>query len=216
MIRVIIVDDHNLVRMGIKSILERFPDLLVVASLDNGRSALQAAKELMPDVILMDMSMPEMNGMDATQRIATDHPKIGVVILSMHKDKRFVSQAFRAGAKGYMLKDCEPEALVKAIRTVAAGERYICPEIVEVVIDDYIKRVPDSLAQLEIALTPREREVLQLIAEGNNVKNIAFLLKINSKTVDTHRQQVMKKLKLYSIAELTKYAIREGVTCVDS
>ena len=215
MIRVMIVDDHNIVREGIRNLLEKFSDIAVVAEADNGRSALQAVGEFFPDLVLMDMSMPGMNGIEATQRIIAEHPKVRVLILSMHKDKRFVSQAFHAGAKGYLLKDCASAALVKAIHTVALGEMYICPEIIEVVMDDYIKRIPDSFAQLDVPLTPREREVLQLIAEGSNAKNIGFHLKINVKTVDTHRQQVMKKLKLFSVAELTKYAIREGVISID-
>ncbi|QWV94509.1 response regulator transcription factor [Geomonas oryzisoli] len=216
MIRVMIVDDHSIVREGIRILLEKFPDIEVVADADNGRSALEVAGSASPGVVLMDTSMPGMNGIEATQRLGVECPSARVLILSMHKDKRFVAQAFRAGARGYLLKDCTSAELVHAVRAVAAGEIYVCSGIIGVVIDDYIKRIPDSFAQSEAALTPREREVLQLIAEGNNAKNIAFLLKINVKTVDTHRQQIMKKLKLYSIAELTKFAIREGVTSLEN
>lgn len=215
MIRVMIVDDHNIVREGIRILLEKFSDMVVVAEADNGRSALEAAAESSPSVVLMDMSMPGLNGIEATQRLSAEHPAAKVLILSMHKDKRFVAQAFRAGARGYLLKDCASAELVQAVRAVAAGEIYVCPGIMGVVIDDYVKRIPDSLTQSQAPLTPREREVLQLIAEGSNAKNIAFVLKINVKTVDTHRQQIMRKLKLNSVAELTKYAIREGVTSVD-
>lgn len=216
MIGVMIVDDHNIVREGIRVLLEKVADISVVAEADNGRTALELARELLPDVVLMDMSMPGMNGVEATQRIVADFPASRVLILSMHKDKRYVSQAFRAGARGYLLKDCASTELLQAVRKVAAGEVYVCAGVVGVMIEDYIKRVPECFAQAEVALTPREREVLQLIAEGNNAKNIAYLLKINVKTVDTHRQQIMKKLKMYSIAELTKYAIREGVTSIDA
>lgn len=216
MIRVMIVDDHNIVREGIRTLLEKFPGISVVAEADNGRTALELVADAAPAVILMDMSMPGMNGIEATQRLLADHPGVRVLILSMHKDKRYVAQGFQAGARGYLLKDCASTELVKAVRAVAAGEMYVCAGVIGVVIDDYIRRIPESFTHSQAALTPREREVLQLIAEGNNAKNIAFLLKINVKTVDTHRQQVMKKLKMYSIAELTKYAIREGVTSIDS
>lgn len=216
MIRIMTVDDHNIVREGIRTLLEKYPDISVVAEADNGRSAVELVGEVTPEVVLMDMSMPGMNGIEATQRIMAEHPEAQVLILSMHKDKRFVAQAFQAGAKGYLLKDCASEELVQGLRTVAAGEMYVCSNIVSVVIDDYIRRIPESFSTSQAHLTPREREVLQLIAEGNNAKNIAFLLKINVKTVDTHRQQIMKKLKMYSVAELTKYAIREGVTSIDT
>ncbi|MBJ6800056.1 response regulator [Geomonas propionica] len=216
MTRVMIVDDHSIVREGIRILLEKFPDIVVVADADNGRSALEIAAQAAPGVVVMDTSMPGMNGIEATQRLGVECPSARVLILSMYKDKRFVAQAFRAGARGYLLKDCTSAELVHAVRSVAAGEIYVCSGIIGVVIDDYIKRIPDSLQQGEAALTPREREVLQLIAEGNNAKNIAFLLKINVKTVDTHRQQIMKKLKLRSVAELTKFAIREGFTSLDN
>ena len=216
MIRVMLVDDHSIVREGIRILLEKFTDISVVAEADNGRSALELIAQLAPEVVLMDVSMPGMNGIEATQRISAEYPQVRVLILSMHKDKRFVSQAFRAGARGYLLKDCASAELIKAVHAVAADEVYVCSGIIEVVIEDYIKRVPESFVEADAALTSREREVLQLIAEGNNAKNIAFLLKINVKTVDTHRQQIMKKLKLFSIAELTKYAVREGVTSIDS
>jgi DNA-binding NarL/FixJ family response regulator len=216
MIKVMVVDDHSIVREGIRILLEKFPDLCVVAEADNGRKALELAADLAPHVVLMDMTMPGMNGIEATQRLVAGHPELRVLILSMHKDKRFVSQAFRTGARGYLLKDCASAELVQAVRRVAAGEIYVCHNIIGVVMDDYVTRLPEPLAQPECCLTPREREVLQLIAEGNNAKNVAYLLNINVKTVDTHRQQIMKKLKMRSVAELTKYAIREGVISMES
>lgn len=216
MIRVVIVDDHNIVREGIRTLLEKVPGIEVVGEAENGRDALQRCRELVPAVALMDMTMPGMNGIEATQRIVAEVPDVRVLILSMHKDKRFVAQAFKAGASGYLLKDCASSELLQAVREVAAGKTYVCSGIIGVVIDDYIKRLPETAAESRPVLTPREREILQLIAEGNNAKNIAFLLNINVKTVDTHRQQIMKKLKMHSVAELTKYAIREGVTTVES
>lgn len=216
MIKLMVVDDHSIVREGVRILLEKSPDLCVVAEADNGKKALELAADLAPHVVLMDMVMPGMNGIEATQRLRAEHPEVRVLILSMHKDKRFVSQAFRAGAKGYLLKDCASAELVQAVRRVAAGEMYVCHGIIGVVMDDYVTRLPESLTQPEILLTPREREVLQLIAEGHNAKNVAYQLNINVKTVDTHRQQIMKKLKMGSVAELTKYAIREGLISMDS
>uniref|UniRef100_C6E2Z1 Two component transcriptional regulator, LuxR family n=1 Tax=Geobacter sp. (strain M21) TaxID=443144 RepID=C6E2Z1_GEOSM len=216
MIKVMVVDDHSIVREGIRILLERFPDLSVVAEADNGRKASELAADLAPHVVLMDMTMPGLNGIDATQRLLAACPEVRVLILSMHKDKRFVSQAFRAGARGYLLKDCASAELVQAVRQVACGEMYVCHGIIGVVVHDYVTRLPESLTQPEVPLTPREREVLQLIAEGNNAKNAAYQLNINVKTVDTHRQQIMKKLKMRSVAELTKYAIREGLISMES
>lgn len=210
------VDDHSIVREGIRILLEKFPDVTVVAEADNGRKALELAADLAPHVVLMDMTMPGLNGIDATQRLLAACPEVRVLILSMHKDKRFVSQAFRAGARGYLLKDCASAELVQAVRQVACGEMYVCHGIIGVVMEDYVARLPESLTQPEVPLTPREREVLQLIAEGNNAKNAAYQLNINVKTVDTHRQQIMKKLKMRSVAELTKYAIREGLISMES
>ncbi|WP_026840674.1 response regulator [Citrifermentans bremense] len=216
MIKVMVVDDHSIVREGVRILLEQFPDLTVVAEADNGRKALELVADAAPHVVLMDLSMPGMNGIDATQRLSAGYPEVRVLILSMHKDKRFVSQAFRAGARGYLLKECASAELVQAVRRVAAGEMYVCHGIIGVVMEDYVTRLPESLMQPEIPLTPREREVLQLIAEGSNAKNVAYLLNINVKTVDTHRQQIMKKLKMRSVAELTKYAIREGLISMES
>lgn len=216
MIRVMIVDDHNIVREGLRNVLEKLEDITVVEDADNGRAALEAVERASPDVILMDMSMPVMNGIEATQMITTLTPHPKVVILSMHKDFRLVSQALKAGARGYILKDSGAADLLRGVRAVAQGEYYLCQPILEVVIERFVKGPPDSPGQSDATLTPREREILQLIAEGKNAKGIAFLLNLNPKTVDTHRQQIMKKLKLRSVAELTRYAIREGMTGVES
>jgi DNA-binding NarL/FixJ family response regulator len=211
-IRVLLADDHNIVREGLMSLLEKEPDIDVVAMADNGRTAVQLAGELKPDVAVLDIAMPEMNGIEATRRISRDDPEIKVLALSMHSARRFVTEALSAGAKGYLLKDCAAEELVRAIRTVAVNETYLSPKVAGLIVKDYLKHSPDSAPSAESFLTNREREILQLIAEGESTKEIAFKIGVSIKTVETHRQQIMKKLNLHSVAELTRYAIREGLT----
>jgi DNA-binding NarL/FixJ family response regulator len=211
-IRVLLADDHNIVREGLRSLLEKDPEIEVVAMADNGRTAVQLAGELKPDVAILDIAMPEMNGIEATRRITRDDPEIKVLALSMHSARRFVTEALSAGAKGYLLKDCAAEELVRAIRTVAANETYLSPKVAGLIVKDYLKHSPDSAPSAESFLTNREREILQLIAEGESTKEIAFKIGVSIKTVETHRQQIMKKLNLHSVAELTRYAIREGLT----
>jgi DNA-binding NarL/FixJ family response regulator len=214
-IRILLADDHMIVREGMRSILEKENDMDVVAVADNGRMALQLAGELRPDVVVMDIAMPEMNGIEATRRLSGEMPGIRVLILSMHSARRFVVETLAAGAKGYLLKDCASEELVSGIRTVAADETYLSPKVADIIVRDYIKRLPESQQPDLAILSSREGEVLQLVAEGLNTKEIAFTLGISAKTVETHRQQIMKKLNLYSVAELTRYAIREGLTPLD-
>ena len=214
-IRVLLADDHKIVREGLSSLLEREPDIEVIALADNGRIAVQFAGELRPDVAVIDIAMPEMNGIEAIRRISRENPAIMVLALSMHSARRFVVEALSAGAKGYLLKDCAAEELVRAIRTVAGKETYLCPKAAELIVKDYMKRLPESAPTSDSLLSTRENEVLQLIAEGQNTKEIAFTLAISIKTVETHRQQIMKKLNLHSVAELTRYAIREGLTPLD-
>lgn len=214
-IRVLLADDHKIVREGLSSLLEREPDFEVIALADNGRMAVQLAGELRPDVAVIDIAMPEMNGIEAIRRISRENPAIMVLALSMHSARRFVVEALAAGAKGYLLKDCAAEELVRAIRTVAGKETYLCPKAAELIVKDYMKRLPESAPTSDSLLSTRENEVLQLIAEGQNTKEIAFTLAISIKTVETHRQQIMKKLNLHSVAELTRYAIREGLTPLD-
>jgi DNA-binding NarL/FixJ family response regulator len=211
-LRVLLADDHKIVREGLMSLLEKEPDIEVVAMADNGRTAVQLAGELKPDVAILDIAMPEMNGIEATRRITRDDPEIKVLALSMHSARRFVTEALSAGAKGYLLKDCAAEELVRAIRTVAANETYLSPKVAGLIVKDYLKHSPDSAPSAESFLTNREREILQLIAEGESTKEIAFKIGVSIKTVETHRQQIMKKLNLHSVAELTRYAIREGLT----
>jgi DNA-binding NarL/FixJ family response regulator len=214
-ISILLADDHMIVREGMRSLLEREADMEVVAVADNGRMALQLARELRPDVVVMDIAMPEMNGIEATRRLLNETHGIRVLILSMHSARRFVVETLAAGAKGYLLKDCASEELVRGIRTVAADETYLSPKVADIIVRDYMKRLPESQQPDLAILSSREGEVLQLIAEGLNTKEIAFTLGVSAKTVETHRQQIMKKLNLYSIAELTRYAIREGLTPLD-
>ena len=214
-IRVLLVDDHKIVREGLRSILEKQPDIEVIAMGDNGRMALQLAGELRPDVAVIDIAMPEMNGIEAIRRISGENPGIRSLALSMHSAKRFVVEALAAGAKGYILKDCAAEELVRAIRVVAGNETYLSPKITGLIVKDYVKRRPESQSLDGSLLSNREREVLQLIAEGQSTKEIAFDLGVSGKTVETHRQQIMRKLNLHNVAELTRYAIREGITPLD-
>ena len=211
-LKILIADDHTIVREGLRSLLEKEPDLVVVAEAGSGAAALQLAREHHPDVILMDINMPDMNGIDATRTVRAEQSDIRILALSMETDRRFVVEVLKAGATGYLLKDCAFAELATAIRTVARDETYLPPKIIELVIKDYLQRVPDSVANDYGRLTTRERELLQLISAGKNSKEIAFALQVSVKTVENQRHSIMKKLNLYSIAELTKYAVREGLS----
>ena len=214
-IRVMLVDDHQIVRDGLRSLLAKQSDMEVIAEADNGRAAVQAAAELRPDVVVMDVGMPDLNGVEATLRVLEAVPNARVVALSMHSDRRFVEGMLAAGASGYVLKDAAFEDLVAAIRTVAQGGTYLCPSVAGIVVAHYVRGRADASARKAVALTPREREVLQLLAEGHSTKQIAARLAVSVKTVETHRSRLMEKLGLHSVAELTKYALREGLTSLD-
>ena len=216
-IRVLIADDHKIMLAGLRSILEKQTDFEVVGEADNGRKAVQMAQEKKPDVVVMDVSMPDLNGIEATKQIIESLPETRVIALSMHSDKRFVMGMLRAGASGYLLKDCASQELANAIDQVARGKKYLSPEITGVVIDDFLlgRGSSEEVATAASQLSPREREVLQLIAEGWSTKQIASHLYVSIKTIETHRRQIMKKLDLHSIADLTKYAIREGLTSIE-
>ena len=211
-IRVLIADDHTIFREGLRGLLERERDLSVVGEAGNGIEAVKLARDLQPDVVVMDISMPEMNGIDATRAICAENAAIRVLALSMESDRRFIVEVLESGAIGYVLKDAFFKDLATAIRIVATGERFLCPRITELIVKDYLERVPDGLPLTFESLTTRERELLQLIATGKNTKEIAHHFGISIKTVEVHRHAIMKKLDLYSIAELTKYAVREGLT----
>jgi len=215
-IRVLIADDHKIMLAGLRSLLEKQSDFDVVAEAENGRKAVQMALEKKPDVVVMDVSMPDLNGIEATTQIIEMLPDTRVIALSMHSDKRFVMGMLRAGAAGYLLKDCAAQELANAIHKVAGGKKYLSPEITGVVIDDFLLgSMPEGTPTSASLLSAREREVLQLIAEGWSTKQIASHLYVSIKTIETHRRQIMKKLDLHSIADLTKYAIREGFTSID-
>jgi len=211
-IKILIADDHQIMREGLRTMLEKEHDLLVVGEAEDGRMTHRLARELAPDVIIMDVAMPDLNGIEATRQIVADLPTVKIIALSMHDDRRFVLNMLKAGAAGYMLKDCAFKDLSKAIRMVMANKTYLSDEIAGIVVKDYLASSTPSGSSAFQLLSPREREVLQLIAEGKTSALIADSLHISVKTVETHRQQIMVKLKIRSIAELTKYAIREGLT----
>ncbi len=214
--RILIADDHKIVREGLCSLLEKESNLEVVAEAENGRMAVTLAKERRADVVLMDISMPDLNGIEATRQLIAALPKVKVIGLSMHSDKRFIVRMFGAGAAGFLLKDCAFEELARAIKAVIANQVYLSPGIAGTVIEDYVRRISAADASPKSVLTPRQREVLQLLAEGRSTKQIASRLHVSVKTVETHRRQIMTKLDIHSIAELTKYAVREGLTSLVS
>jgi DNA-binding NarL/FixJ family response regulator len=213
-IKVLLADDHTVMRQGIRALLEKQKDIEVVAEASNGREAIEMTKTGCPDVVVMDIGMPDLNGIEATRQIlnACSPHTTKVLALSMHADRRFVAGMLAAGASGYMLKDAAFDELAAAIRAVSKGAIYLSPQITDVVVDDYAKRVADGDQSVFSVLSEREREVLQLIAEGQTTKQIATHLHVSVKTIETHRQKVMEKLDVHSVAELTKYAIREGLT----
>jgi DNA-binding NarL/FixJ family response regulator len=214
MIKVLIADDHAILREGLRSLIAAEPDMEVSAQAETGRAALRMAAELRPDVVIMDIAMPDLNGMEATRQLLRTIPGARVIGLSMHADKRFVAGMLEAGACGYLLKDSAFDELARAIRTVGSGQTYLSPAIAGTVVEEYLTggAGPQGPAA---SLTPREREVLQLIAEGLSTKRIASRLGVSVKTVETHRRQMMEKLGVQSVAELTKYAIREGLTSIE-
>jgi two-component system response regulator NreC len=214
-IRVLIADDHTIMRAGLRSLLEKEDQIEVVAEAENGRRAVQLAVEHEPDVVVMDVSMPDLNGIEATSQVLESLPEAKVIALSMHTDKRFVMGMLRAGASGYLLKDCASQELANAIVSVASNKKYLSPDIAGVVIEDSLYGVQQEGETVSSLLSAREREVLQLIAEGWSTKQLAAHLYVSVKTIETHRRQIMKKLDLHNIAELTKYAIREGLTSVE-
>ena len=213
---VLIADDHKILREGLRTLLQNERDIEVVGEAENGRNAVHLAKELQPDVVIMDITMPGLSGVEATRQIMAEAPGIRVVALSMHADRRFVAGVLAAGASGYLLKDSAFEELTLSIRTVMGNQVYLSPGITGVVIKDYMRRLSGTESGNTPILTPRETEVLQLLAEGRHTADIANLLQISVKTVETHRKQIMDKLDLHSVAELTKYAVREGLTSLDS
>ncbi|MFT5134796.1 MAG: DNA-binding NarL/FixJ family response regulator [Gammaproteobacteria bacterium] len=210
--RILIADDHQIFREGLCSLLKTLEDVEILGEADNGRSLIDMVKKSPPDMVILDVAMPGMNGVDAARQIKAFDDKIKVLALSMHSDSRFVKQMLQAGASGYLLKDCAFEELTLAMQTIANEQIYLSPGVTNLVVKDYLHHLSEGNTASPEILTPRERETLQLLAEGNSTGQIAKLLNISSKTVETHRRQIMNKLALKSIAELTKYAIREGIT----
>ena len=211
-IKVLIADDHQILREGLRAMLDKEHDIKVVGEADDGRMTHRLARELVPDVIIMDVAMPDLNGIEATRQIVNELPRTRVIALSMYADRRFVVNMLKAGAAGYMLKDCTFKDLAKAIRVVMSHKTFLSHEVADIVVKDYLTSTQTAESSAFQLLSPREREVLQLIAEGRTCTQIADKLHVSVKTVESHRQQLMQKLNLRSVAELTKYAIREGLT----
>jgi len=206
-IRILLVDDHAVVRQGFKMILDAQSDMEIVGEAGNGREAVELAERLRPEIVVMDVAMPELNGIEATRRLFASTPHSRVIALSMHKDSVYVREILRAGARGYLLKDSGAGDLVAAIRAVASGESYLSPAVSNAVLDDYRKHVTDPID----LLSSREREVLQMLAEGKTNKEIATVLNLSVYTVDAHRGRIMEKLNLHSINELVRFAVRSGL-----
>ncbi len=214
-LKVLIVDDHQILREGLVALLAERSEFQVVGHAADGRTAVALAGELQPDVVVMDVAMPELNGIEATRQMLARAPKVRVLALSMHADKRFVTGMLRAGAWGYVLKCSGLEELLLALRALARGHRYLSPAVTHLVIEEHLTGGGEVTVTPAALLTPREREVLQLMAEGKATKTIAARLHVSVKTIESHRKQIMEKLKLRSVAELTKYAIREGLTTLE-
>ena len=206
-IRILLADDHAVVRQGFKLILGAQPDMEIVGEAGNGREAVELAEKLRPDVAVVDVAMPELNGIEATRRMAEVTPRTRVLALSMHKDSVYVREILRAGARGYLLKDQIDSDLLAAVRAVARGEGYLSPSVSDAVLNDYRRHVSDPID----LLTSREREVLQMIAEGKTNKEIATVLALSVYTIDAHRGRIMEKLNLHSVNELVRFAVRKGL-----
>jgi len=215
-IRIILADDHRIVREGLRSLLEGQPDMEVVAEAEDGQEAVQLVRELVPDVVIMDVTMPGVNGIMAAHQVMAGYPDVKVIALSMHADKRFVMKMLDAGAAGYLLKDCAFEELARAIKAVIAGNTYLSPEVTGVVIDAYRHRWVEPDPTDKPILSRRELEVVELIVADKSTKEIAAALKVTNKTIETHRRHVMKKLGVDSIAGITLWAIQEGLVTIEN
>lgn len=211
-VRIVIADDHTIMRNGLRLMLERQSDFSVVGEASDGREAIIAAGKLAPDLVIVDIAMPSLNGIEAAARITADHPRTSVLILSMHSDESYVLRALKAGARGYLLKDSAESDLVSAVRALCAGKAFFSPAVSRVLADDYVRQIRQrGLEDPYDSLTARERELLQLVAELKSTKDIANLLNLSPHTVDTHRANLMSKLNLHSIPELILYAVRKGI-----
>jgi len=211
-IRVLLADDHKLIRAGLVLVVQQQPDLSVVGEADDGRQAVELVESLKPDVVVMDIGMPNLNGIEAARQITALHPDTAVVILSMHADEGYVLRALKAGARAYLLKDSATADLAQAIRAVAEGKSFFSPAVSKVLLQDYMRKLRRTGAEDSYdLLSPREREVLQLVAEGKSNKEVANLLSLSTYTVETHRAKIMQKLNLKGVPELILYAVRKGI-----
>ena len=213
-IRILLADDHTLVRAGVRALLEELPDVNVVAEAADGHQALAGTKAHQPHVVLMDVAMSGLNGLETTGRLVKEFPEVRVIILSMHANEEYIWQALRAGASGYLLKSASTAELEQAIKGVSRGETYLDPTIARRVIAGYVSGAAQQKSPLE-QLSPRQREILQLIAEGRTTKEIAFVLNLSAKTVETHRSQLMERLDIHDVAGLVRYAIRQGLVSAE-
>jgi DNA-binding NarL/FixJ family response regulator len=212
MIRVLIADDHGIVRTGLRLLFERISDMEVIGEAVDGRQAVALAKQLRPDIVVMDIGMPLLNGLEAAAQIVKDNDRVGVIMLSMHTDESYILRALDAGAKGYLLKDNADEDMEQAVRSVASGKPYFSPSIAQTLLEDYVRLMRERSVQDSFALlTEREREVLQLLAEGKSNKEAASILSLSPYTVETHRTNMMQKLGLHNTAEIVLYAVRKGI-----
>lgn len=214
-IKILLADDHKLMRDGLRALIEEQTEMEVVATAENGRTAVHMARKHKPDVALVDISMPDLNGIDATRQIINELPFIKIIALSMHSDRQFVEGMLKAGACGYLLKDCAVSELVQAIKSVVNDQVYLSPAITGTVVKSFLNHLEKDMDLSNEKLTPREREVLQLIAEGLKTREIAGNLNVSIKTVETHRRKLMEKLKVDNIAALTKIALKMGLTSLD-
>ncbi|GBE01227.1 oxygen regulatory protein NreC [bacterium BMS3Abin08] len=211
-IKLILSDDHKIVRDGLRSMLARYQEIEVIAEAEDGRTTVELVKEMSPDIVIMDIAMTDLNGIEATRKIMDERPEVKVIALSMHSDRRFVAEMLKVGASAYLLKDCAFEELITAIHAVMDDKTYLSPAISGIVVEDFIRHPVKQGSSVYSILSNREREVLQLLTEGKNTKELAAHLDVSIKTVEAHRIKIMNKLGIYSVAELTKYAIREGLT----
>lgn len=214
-IRILLADDHRIMREGLKALLEKHSSMEVIAEAENGIQTLEIARREKPDVIIMDIAMPDINGIEATRQLKSEMKDIKIVALSMHSDRRFVTETLKAGASAYVLKQSAFEDLEKAIKTVMVNRTFLSADILETVVGDYVSQLTKSEYEAYRQLSDRERQVLQLIAEGNSTKEIAYKLHVSVKTIESHRQNIMTKLSIHNLAGLTKFAVREGLTSLD-
>ena len=215
-VKILLADDHKIMRDGLRSLIEKRPGLQVVAEAENGQTAIKLNRKFRPDVIVMDINMPDLNGIDASRQIVQEFPSTKIIAFSMHTDHQFVAGALKAGVSGYLQKDSAFEELAQAIRTVVANRTYLSSRITGDVVNGYVEKLLADESTAPAFLTDREREVAQLYAEGHSTKQIAECLNLSVKTIETHRRNIMQKLDITSVAELTKFAIREGLTTLES